>query len=62
MRGGGRMINLALLCLLTPAFRGHGFPVRLVVPGRRGFTWVRWVVAVEVDALPLWWQPRFPLQ
>jgi DMSO/TMAO reductase YedYZ molybdopterin-dependent catalytic subunit len=26
----------------------HGFPVRLVAPGRRGMEWVKWVVAVEV--------------
>jgi DMSO/TMAO reductase YedYZ molybdopterin-dependent catalytic subunit len=27
---------------------GHGAPVRLVAPGRRGFQWVKWVDAVEV--------------
>ncbi|WP_435348021.1 molybdopterin-dependent oxidoreductase [Haloarchaeobius sp. HRN-SO-5] len=27
---------------------GHGFPMRLVAPGRRGFQWVKWVEAVEV--------------
>ncbi len=27
---------------------GHGAPVRLVAPGRRGFQWVKWVVRVEV--------------
>lgn len=41
---------------------GHGYPVRLVVPGQRGFAWVKWVVAVEVDDAPWWWQPPFPLQ
>jgi len=30
---------------LTP---GHGYPVRLVVPGRRGFQWVKWVDRIEV--------------
>ena len=27
---------------------GHGAPLRLVAPGRRGFQWVKWVVEVEV--------------
>lgn len=30
---------------LTP---GHGYPARLVVPGRRGFQWVKWVDRIEV--------------
>jgi len=27
---------------------GHGFPLRLVAPDRRGFQWVKWIVAVRV--------------
>src|SRR5919201_3457660 len=27
---------------------GHGYPVRLAVPGSRGFQWVKWVERVEV--------------
>lgn len=30
---------------LTP---GHGYPLRLVVPGRRGFQWVKWVAEIRV--------------
>ncbi len=45
--------------LLTP---GHGFPARLVVPGRRGFWWVKWVASLEVSDNPWWLQPPFPLQ
>ena len=41
---------------------GHGFPVRLVAPGRRGFEWVKWVTEIEVDETPAWWQPPLPLQ
>lgn len=26
----------------------HGFPLRLVAPGRRGFEWVKWIVRVDV--------------
>src|SRR5450759_3037412 len=41
---------------------GHGFPARLVVPEGRGFWWVKWVSAIEVDDVPPWWQPPFPRQ
>lgn len=27
---------------------GHGAPVRLVAPGRRGFQWVKWIDSIEV--------------
>lgn len=40
---------------------GHGGPVRLVAPGRRGFQWVKWVDSVVVDDTPWWWQPPLPL-
>jgi DMSO/TMAO reductase YedYZ molybdopterin-dependent catalytic subunit len=32
-----------------PLSPGHGFPVRLVVPGRRGYHWVKWVQRIEVS-------------
>ena len=41
---------------------GHGFPARLVVSDGRGFHWVKWVSAIEVDDMPHWWQSPFPLQ
>jgi DMSO/TMAO reductase YedYZ molybdopterin-dependent catalytic subunit len=41
--------------------RGHGAPVRLVAPGRRGPWWVKWVVGVEPDDRPWWAQFPFPL-
>lgn len=44
-----------------PLSAGHGFPARLVVPGRRGFWWVKWVVRIEPDARPAWLQSPFPL-
>ena len=43
---------------LTP---GHGYPARLVAPGRRGFWWVKWVAGVELSRRPWWAQPPFPL-
>jgi Oxidoreductase molybdopterin binding domain len=45
-----------------PLSLGHGAPVRLVAPGRRGFWWVKWVDRVEVVDAPWWLQPPFPLQ
>ena len=39
---------------------GHGFPARLVAPGRRGFWWVKWVTEVEVSNTPWWWQLPVP--
>jgi DMSO/TMAO reductase YedYZ molybdopterin-dependent catalytic subunit len=40
---------------------GHGFPMRLVVPDRRGFEWVKWVTRVRVlESSPLL-QPPLPL-
>jgi DMSO/TMAO reductase YedYZ molybdopterin-dependent catalytic subunit len=40
----------------------HGAPLRLVAPGRRGYNWVKWITAIEVDARPGWWQWPFPTQ
>ncbi|HET6320072.1 MAG TPA: molybdopterin-dependent oxidoreductase [Chloroflexota bacterium] len=31
-----------------PLSAGHGYPVRLVAPGRRGYQWVKWVSRIEV--------------
>jgi Oxidoreductase molybdopterin binding domain len=61
------MADLDHLLLAThvagqPLSEGHGGPVRLVAPGRRGFWWVKWVQRIEVTAEPWWLQPPFPLQ
>jgi DMSO/TMAO reductase YedYZ molybdopterin-dependent catalytic subunit len=45
-----------------PLRPGHGAPVRLVAPGRRGFWWVKWVARIEVIDAPWWLQPPFPGQ
>lgn len=57
----GREILLATHLAGEPLPDGNGGPVRLVVPGRRGFWWVKWVATVDVDDLPPWWQPPLPL-
>jgi hypothetical protein len=53
---------LALRLGDQPLSADHGAPARLVARGRRGFWWVKWVRAIELDDLPMWWQPPFPLQ
>lgn len=45
-----------------PLDRAHGFPARLVIPGRRGFAWVKWVTRVHLSARPAWLQSPLPLQ
>jgi DMSO/TMAO reductase YedYZ molybdopterin-dependent catalytic subunit len=44
-----------------PLSPGHGFPARIVAPGRRGFWWVKWVVSIELTTRPWWLQSPFPL-
>jgi DMSO/TMAO reductase YedYZ molybdopterin-dependent catalytic subunit len=44
----------------APLSADHGFPARLVAPGRRGYWWVKWVDRIEVQTTPSWWQPLFP--
>jgi hypothetical protein len=61
LRDGGSLL-LATHCAGRPLSRGHGAPVRLVAPGRRGFWWVKWVARVEVLDAPWWLQPPFPLR
>jgi DMSO/TMAO reductase YedYZ molybdopterin-dependent catalytic subunit len=52
-RWGFALADAADLLLAThvggePLSHGHGAPCRLVVPGHRGFEWVKWVTRVEV--------------
>jgi hypothetical protein len=45
-----------------PLSRGHGYPVRLVAPGQRGYGWVKWVTHIELSNLPAWVESPLPLQ
>jgi len=31
-----------------PLSPGHGYPMRLTVPGRRGYQWVKWVASIDL--------------
>ncbi len=61
LSGAGGVL-LATHAAGRPLSAGHGAPVRLVAPGRRGFWWVKWVARVEVVDAAWWLQPPFPLQ
>lgn len=54
-------IHLAVGYERRPLRPGHGGPARLVVPGRRGPEWVKWVVDIDEDDRPAWLQPPLPL-
>ncbi|MCZ6535997.1 MAG: hypothetical protein O6914_08535 [Chloroflexi bacterium] len=34
----------------------------MVAPGKRGYQWVKWIVALEVNDTVKWLQPSLPLQ
>jgi hypothetical protein len=61
LRDAGVLL-LAVSAAGEPLSPGHGAPVRLVAPGRRGFWWVKWVRRIEVVDEPWWLQSPFPLQ
>lgn len=44
-----------------PLSHGHGAPARLVAPGRRGFQWVKWIVALELHRGPDYGAPASTL-
>ena len=66
--GYSRRLPLTDQLLLATAIDGvslsheHGSPARLVVPGRRGYHWVKWVDRISHDDRPWWVEPPFPLQ
>jgi len=41
---------------------GHGFPLRLVAPGHRGYNWVKWISEVEGSSDPAWLESPLPLR
>lgn len=46
----------------APLSHGHGAPLRLVLPGRRGFEWVKWISALKINETSALWQPPLPLR
>ena len=41
---------------------GHGFPLRLVIPGERGVHWVKWLSQIQINSGSKYWQSPLPLQ
>jgi DMSO/TMAO reductase YedYZ molybdopterin-dependent catalytic subunit len=60
--GEARRMLLATHVAGEPLTHGHGAPLRLVAPGRRGYEWVKWVTAVEVSGWYPWWRWPLPIR
>lgn len=54
--------DLAGLDGFIPLTHGHGYPARLVAPGRRGLEWVKWVAVIRVNETGRLAQSPLPLQ
>jgi DMSO/TMAO reductase YedYZ molybdopterin-dependent catalytic subunit len=54
-------LTLATHVADAPLTHGHGYPARLVVPGERGFEWVKWIDRVSVLDSNELLQPPLPL-
>lgn len=54
--GEARTALLALRVGGEALTHGHGAPLRLVAPGRRGFQWVKWVTEIKVLTATDWRQ------
>ena len=61
--GAGTLDDVWLVTAVggSPLSYGHGFPARIVAPGRRGFWWVKWVTSIQPSTRPPWAQSPFPL-
>lgn len=46
----------------APLSHGHGFPLRLVIPGERGVYWVKWLAQVTIHTGSRFWQSPLPLE
>jgi DMSO/TMAO reductase YedYZ molybdopterin-dependent catalytic subunit len=45
----------------APLAHGHGAPLRLVIPGKRGLEWVKWITAIQVNTTSALLQSPLPL-
>ena len=60
--GDVRHLLLATRVAGATLTHGHGFPARVVAPGRRGYWWVKWVRTIEASSSPSWLQTPVPFQ
>ena len=47
---------------VRPLTAGHGYPARLVAPGRRGVEWVKWLAVIRLNETGPHQQSPLPLQ
>jgi DMSO/TMAO reductase YedYZ molybdopterin-dependent catalytic subunit len=47
---------------IQPLSAGHGYPARLVAPGRRGVEWVKWLAVIRLNQTGPHFQSPLPLQ
>jgi DMSO/TMAO reductase YedYZ molybdopterin-dependent catalytic subunit len=54
--------GMAEIDRFSPLAHGHGYPIRLVAPGRRGMEWVKWLSVIRVNETGPLAQSPLPMQ
>lgn len=60
LSAAGQML-LATKAAGVPLTHSHGAPLRLVIPNRRGYDWVKWITSLHINKTSALWQSPLPL-